>query len=892
MRNNFNFPNKLLATAICASLAACGGGADSGNSASPTTTLATISSTATSGTTTVWTQCATEGGTCNFTGTADVRYGTATSYVTKTVTGPVACSNNVFGDSAPNYVKACSVASTVAATTTTTATAASAAPASWTQCATEGGTCNFSGTQLVRYGTATAAVTKTETGPVACSNNVFGDPAPNNVKACSIGGTVIDTTAGAASSTTSSTASTTSTTTSSTSSTSTSSTASTPTLAISGTGVTAVQLVNTTSAAETNAPVTFGQVFAQGDVPSGTTLVGKTASGVAVPLQVDVKARHPDGSVRHAVITAQMPSIAANGAENVSLIKSAAAATTAQTTPAALLSSGFTASFTATIGGVKYTASADALLKSGKYITWLSGPLVNEWIVSAPLTTAAGVQHPHLMAQFAIRAYAGNKNARVDVTVENDWAYEPSPQNFTYDASIVVGGNTVYSKAGMTQLHHSRWRKIFWYGSDPQIAVRQDVPYLLSTRAIPNYDQSISISSANIANVQSRWANANKDPMGTGITVAYMPTTGGRDDIGLMQGWAVSYLLSQNINLKEITLRNADLAGSFSSHYRDKNTGRPVSLTNYPYMTIEGNPGDTLDPATGKYESFPVCGGDCSTPNTADVAHQPALAYLPYLVTGDYYYLEELQFWAMYNSFESNPGYRGNIKGLVFPQQVRGQAWSMRTLGEVAYITPDNDSMKSIFNTLLDNNLDYYNTNYTNNTSANKLGVIVDTAMVYDNGIGLAPWQDDFFTSAIGHVAELGFSKANALLAWKANFPVSRMVGAGACWIDGSIYDMTVRSSSTGPLFNTIGEAYAASHTSAFDALACGSSAMASSLSLQVGEMTGYSDATDGFPSNMQPALAYAANAVSAGKSAWNQFMARTVKPAYGDSPQFDIVPR
>jgi hypothetical protein len=68
---------------------------------------------------------------------------------------------------------------------------------------------------------------------------------------------------------------------------------------------------------------------------------------------------------------------------------------------------------------------------------------------------------------------------------------------------------------------------------------------------------------------------------------------------------------------------------------------------------------------------------------------------------------------------------------------------------------------------------------------------------------------------------------------------------------------------------------------------------MAAALKLSVGEMPGYSSAASGFPSNMQPALAFAADVGGdAGRKAWAQFMARSVKPNYGAGPQFAIVPR
>lgn len=484
----------------------------------------------------------------------------------------------------------------------------------------------------------------------------------------------------------------------------------------------------------------------------------------------------------------------------------------------------------------------------------------------------------------------------MDVTIENDWAYEAAPQNFTYAARVLIGGKSVYEKAALTHFHHARWRKLFWWGEESQVHVRHNTRYLITTRAIPNYDQSIVISEATLAGLRAGWAGPVTEPMGVGLALPYMPTTGGRRDIGLLPSWAAMYLLSMDKRAKDVMLGTADLAGSWSSHFRNRTTDRPVSLKEYPYMTILGHPGDTYNPATGKREFFPVCSttAGCVTPYTHDTSHQAAFAYLPYLVTGDYYYLEELQFWSMWNTFVGNPGYREAGKGLLKPDQVRGQAWSLRTLAEAAYITPDADPLKSHFAYFLSANLDWYNATYTNNAEANKLGVIVNGyALVYDNRTGLAPWMDDFFTSAVGHAAELGNAKAISLLQWKAKFPISRMVGQGTCWIDGAKYSIKVRNSETSPLYATMAQAYAASHTPEFLALPCGGTAMAAALGLKVGEMTGYSSSEAGFPSNMQPALAYGVDSGRAdAAAAWRIFASRTVKPNYSLGPQFAIIPR
>ena len=104
---------------------------------------------------------------------------------------------------------------------------------------------------------------------------------------------------------------------------------------------------------------------------------------------------------------------------------------------------------------------------------------------------------------------------------------------------------------------------------------------------------------------------------------------------------------------------------------------------------------------------------------------------------------------------------------------------------------------------------------------------------------------------------------------------------------------MNVRDSATAPFYASIGEAYRASIAPELRGLSCAGSEMAAALKLRTGEMTGYSSGDSGFPSNMQPALAYAADVLGEdGARAWRQFMARSVKPDYGTGPQFAIVPR
>ena len=698
-------------------------------------------------------------------------------------------------------------------------------------------------------------------------------------------------------------------------------------------GVTSVTVQSTARTTQWNVPLTFGQVFARGDLRADQRLVA-LAGNDRLPLQLDVKARHADGSVRHAVVSVWLRQLDPQASTTITLVREAGAPF-ASAGPSArhLLAQGFDAALSLNVGGHSYTASPNAFLE--RATPWLSGPLVQEWLVSAPLVDQAGVPHPHLSARFAVRWYGELRRAKVDVILENDWAYEPAPQNFLYDVAVTVGGQPVYARQQLQHFIRARWRKSFWWGEAPQLHLRHDTAYLLRTGALPSYDGNLKPSEAGLQALALSWSKAKTEPMDPGLVLPAMPTTGGRPDIGPLPQWSAQYLLSMDPRAKAATLGVGDLAGSWPIHLRDKATGRPVSLADYPYMTLLGRPGDTVNPKTHKSEAFPACAapGACSTaPHNyqPDSAHQPSLSYLPYIVTGDHYHLEELQFWANWNMLQANPYYRNFEKGTLQWDQVRGIAWSLRTLGQAAYITPDADPMKAYFNERVQHNLAWFDTTYATGRP-NALGVI-DGSGKYPGPVigyptasgantGIAPWMDDFFTWSAGYLATgLGFEAARPLAQWKAMFPVGRMTAKGYCWIDGAAYALSVRPSAGAALFSSLDQAWQATMrgTNAQGAAVplvnstgaryldqpCGSQAQADwrtqldkdtrtpRMPWVAGEMTGYASYGAGYPSNMQPALAVAVDlGVPGAEKAWSQFMARTVKPDYSGSPQWAIVP-
>ncbi|MDK6078674.1 hypothetical protein [Massilia varians] len=675
--------------------------------------------------------------------------------------------------------------------------------------------------------------------------------------------------------------------------------------------------IQSTGAAQTNVPFTFGQIVAAGQMAKTDGLAAKLADGTLIPLQADVKATHADGSVRHVIVSGVLPSLAASQTQTLTLVKSSAS-TQSNVTLQQLAASGLDSKVTIMLDNVQYTASLADALAGANPINWLSGTIANEWIMAAPLKNASGVAHPLLTARFDVRWYSSlSKKALVSVSLENDKTFVAGARNLTYDVKLDIGGRTVYAKDGLTHYHHSRWRQSAWWdaATAPAIHLQHNTAYLIASKAVSNYDQSLVPSEKELASYATLLTESNAGPMKIGPINGYMPSTGGRNDIGPLPAFSVMYLLSQDKRAKDVMLSVAEGSASWSVHLRDEKTGYPVRTDNDANKLIS-----THMNLSGKGPlPVPRCANNnntlCATPYSHDTAHQPSMAYLPYLVTGDYYYLEELHFWAATNPLETDAGNSGNGQGLVRWQQLRGQAWSLRTLGHAAYITPDLHPLKTYFTKQLDNNLNYYHATFVV-ANPNQLGAYDGSGERAFRIIASAPWQDDFFTWSFGYLNELGFTKALPILQWKGKYAVGRMTAPGFCWTHGAVFGINFRDDMNSPLYTSFEQMYRANFGGTAipndnrqpisDPLGklyidqpCATQAQADWLTRAdrrtwaVGRMFGYADSPLGYPANMQPALAVAATTdIQSAAQAWTVFMGRAAKPNYSAAPQFAIVPR
>ncbi len=521
---------------------------------------------------------------------------------------------------------------------------------------------------------------------------------------------------------------------------------------------------------------TFGQVFVAGDVPAGSQLMARIGDRL-YPVQMDVKATHDDGSVRHAILSVNVPDLGPGEQLDVMLTPAdtpqAAAAPTAEEAASTLLDNGY--DFKADLSfpdGTSATVDAAALLREaiadGGLQSWINGPLSNEFTVSARV----GDQ---LEVRFDIRANADG-SVRTDVSVHNDYAYNGTPETITYDIAFSENGQTVFAQSGLDHYARANWHKQFYSGGEKPLHIVRDVAYMEESGAIPGLDTSIEIGQSRLDSDAQRLAEADTGPLGPALNQTYMPGVGqlAGDNVGLISGFQARYLLSQDERAEEIMLANADASGGIPWHLRDPDTGMTTTIADHPGMRLfPGQDGKGEDAFGERYNPRPDSGW------TPDTAHQPALNYLPYLLTGDQYYLNELQAQAVFNVASLNVNSRGFDQGIVLENdQVRGQAWTMRTLSDTAFITPDDNPLKSYFSDLFDRNMKAYVQHYVTegamDSAGDVEGYIFNVANRYPGAI--SPWQDDYFTMAIAQAALRGNEDAQTLLEWKTGFTAGRFL--------------------------------------------------------------------------------------------------------------------
>ena len=518
--------------------------------------------------------------------------------------------------------------------------------------------------------------------------------------------------------------------------------------------------VTISGSSQENRFVSVPRFFRPGDIPKFAQAV---LNGTPLFTQCDTKNRWPDGSLKFAIISFIVPKITSHGAE-VRFQNQPSGNNEGYPEQKDMLNDAYDFDGTIQVDGkVSHSISARSMLQAGHFRYWLRGPIVTAVIIedrsgrSEDVNTDGGTGNP-LHPIFEAWFYPASHKVEVGFTLENSWASSTpakSARNQELELTLSTGHAAPavrLKQSTFTQLVFTRWRRAFWIGSDPAaIRIDWNPKYLLQTGAYPNWDTDALPNASALAGeaaVNSRLnparftipgyddyaATKGKGSGGIGRYDQALNAGGQADWIGPATTWDIMYLLTGNPVMGQMMVTNADLAGRFPIWYReaDHNAGtgryfdrpnsgtvdtygRVISVNARQQVTLNlgnwrpGCPGEERDAIN--FPGPPNLGG---WGNSQDTSHAPDYGYIPYTLTGKYYYLEQLQMDAAWSvgtyigCFVSNPEpdsyYRQGHLGVI-PNVSRLEAWALRTMAYAAFASPDSDPEGPYFADKVRNNV-------------------------------------------------------------------------------------------------------------------------------------------------------------------------------------------
>ena len=532
----------------------------------------------------------------------------------------------------------------------------------------------------------------------------------------------------------------------------------------------------------------LGQAFRPGDLPRGTRLQGRLADGRAIPVQLDPSVRHPDGSVRFGIVSLLIPALDRDQRLGVVLSRSSEASATAEAPlnlEAALAGRQAVVTVTPAGGGQAWQADLLALLRAAATEPaggrpWQSGPLAVQRRVTAPVPLAAvgGATSMRLVADIAARA---DGTLWVDLWLRNDVAMRPGGGAAAYSVRLALDGREVLRTGDLRHFQYQGWGRLVGAspGGQPPAAqplLRPDTAYLAETGAVANYDLSTGVEEG----VLTGFARAIADPawgapLGARQITRYMPTAGGRGDLGITTMYQAAWLASGDPRAAVFVLGQAEAAGAVPWHLHDPRGGWMDERRWPDFWTDARNgppPKSLLQPENHEEAQW-----------WPEAAHQPDLSFVPYLLTGRRAFLDELQAQAAWNVLSVWPGQRNepgaargvNLINTRLGREVRAGAWALRQLAEAAWISPDGDPHQAYFREVAAANWKWLA------SKTREWTALEGEAHGYipNENDTLAPWQQDYIASVAAAAAKRGDEDARAFLGWMSNFIVGRFRAEG-----------------------------------------------------------------------------------------------------------------
>ena len=325
---------------------------------------------------------------------------------------------------------------------------------------------------------------------------------------------------------------------------------------------------------------------------------------------------------------------------------------------------------TLTLGPSIYTFDSKTAVDQGNYL----GLFVQQ---KSLMTTL-----PNCPFTVFFRPDLNGKRDEVVVELGKMWSGRPAHIMTPCTLTVTKNGALLFTQTVPYHWWWSRWR----WQSAPRPVVTKASDLIASKKLLPHNSQWLYGWKGWTRNIQFA------GPMDTAGLQTAVGTGGDRPEIGPVTLPQADYIVNGTPRAWSTMIAQAEASASMPMHIRDEKTGQWFDNQANPYYSLLTAAGPPLIPNA---PLPPVPPGQVSGNNVdarfmnPEAAHNPPLAYVPYLFTDDPYYLEELQAMALWHIVWSS--YHTSIQrlpGLVYPGETRATAWGLRSVAQAAIVTP------------------------------------------------------------------------------------------------------------------------------------------------------------------------------------------------------------
>ena len=382
---------------------------------------------------------------------------------------------------------------------------------------------------------------------------------------------------------------------------------------------------------------------------------------------------------------------------------------------------------------------------------------------------ATNPQFPDWRVHFRIDVDANGSRivgalGRDEVVVEYGRSASGVPVHVTspYTATILKSGASVATYRVPAHWWYARWR----HQPAPRPVVRS--PQSLIARGwLPKFGP-LGLFGLTPNRSAVSWIGPMRAPRDAvlGAFAPVMGVAGDNPQIGYLTEYAADYVLNQSPESLVSLRTEGEWCGNWCMHIRDDATGAPVDSRIARYKSDGGsvNPVPRADPA--------------SSPGfvALESAHFYPCANLPWLLTDDPYYLEELQFAVSWQIlFDAYHRVNQRLPGLVYPGETRAFAWGMRDLFLLAVSCPTSVPSwlrpRSYWQSCVDDNRAYA-MRYV--ASPAKVATIF---RAWTRSDMVAAWMSSWLNAVVGFAVGQGFGDWRPIFDWGIDMHIQQTNG-------------------------------------------------------------------------------------------------------------------